>query len=309
MPVTEYIATIEANISDDSLAKAYCFALDSNLSDAVVLTKIQSGEWATHANFQFMGPDIPNTNQSVKTSASLRNYFSSDMNSTDTFLFDVDVDYYVYVYAIDEHFNDIVKSYTLNPINFLDLRYNVVVTFDDYLFGLSNEYIQARPVPNDPTIHYNNNDDMFGYVSNKADWNTSLYMSANVDPNDSIVTELYVIAFEENYGNIVDKVVETDMIQLATQYSNHTQIPLDTTSHGFVVFQNETVSKEVSTFFSTANVDTTELKPMAIGTDYFVYSCIYDNSFDRYIIQFENKVKAGFYPLIEDVYANGYVRT
>ena len=306
MPVTEYIATIEANISDDSFAKAYCFALDSPISDAVVLTAIQNGQWATSDQFELMTPDIPNTNQIVKTSAALKRFFSASMDSTDSFLFNVDHDYYVYVYAIDEHLNDVVKSYALNPINFMDLKYNIVVTFDELLFGLTNEYVQPRASPEDPRVDYNDNDDMFGYVSNKVNWDTSLYITTTVEPKDSIITELYIMAFEENYGNIVDKTMEANMIQLATQHSIHTQVDLNSTTHGHVFIQNEISNKELSTFFSTSDITTTELKSMTLGTDYYLYSCIYDKSFDRYIIQFEKKVKAGFYPIIEDVSASGY---
>jgi len=290
-----YTLAIEANISDQNGALAYAFALDSNIGVDALHTIIETNVW-DYRNAKLIEQDVEENHVVTHVKTTISSFFHGDQlqNTTD---FIAPQDYFIYILAVDEYENIGIRYHVNNPINFVNAKHTLVVSFSDWLFNSpTDSFAEGRLAPNSAEMEFNPQGRiMFTFLEDNANWENELKANVIINPNERIIDKLYIIASETNYGMVPTVENKTQLLSLIPELDQ-----IDVTST--FLSESSVLPVTMSKFFKNGISES-----MKIGIQYYIYIISHDAGFDTFDVEFSTTTITGTPPTIFDEYVDAYV--
>ena len=290
-----YKVNVKATVSDEASGNVFAMLMSDSLDASTIQADVKGSTEYMVLLGSFSGPGA------AALEGNLTTYFEDvaavQSGTSITLGPDVDISYYVYIYAIDQYDNDILIK-RQQPVT-LDIASTTVDEVSATLFigtktGLFHETrdstnITQATVTSSPT-HL---DTYFGYIkriSDTPDYANVLYATLTADPGEFVVDAVYSFAVETPPETIAGN--ETKFLNLI-ESTNPAKIYNPT-----LLFNSppQSFSYEIDTFY--ANVDSNVKYPMVFGTNYTLYHACRVRDMDLYVINQAGNVSTGEAPTI-----------
>ena len=284
-----------ATVSDNSGGFAYAFALDQN-PDSIgeIKQMIQQNKLTTGHMFK-MGPFLATATQvnaDVDSFVKWGTIVGSETPQANNYLVSFDDSsseqtvgqYYMFVYAVDPYKNITILPHPQNPIKMTTETIQLNFVTANWL-SAPDRYAEQRNNVSDATV--TRLQPFFDFYNNQTD---KLYANISVDPKDSVVNDVSVVAFSSQISNVSD-------------FTSRTKIYNIESSPIFGVEKNDFDRISIDKYF-TGIVDTVGTSfegttPDWYGQTFYVYVVMRDIGFDKWIVN-EFEVTAGVAPVLTD---------
>ena len=285
-----------ATVSDNSGGTAYAFALDQNPdSIGAIKQMIQQNKLTTTEHMFEMGTFLANATQVnvdvdsfVKwgTIDSETPQANNDLVSFNDSSGPTVGQYYMFVYAVDPYKNITILPHPQNPIKMTTetIQLNFVTTTG--WLSAAGRYAEQRNDVSDATV--TRLQPFFDFYNNRTD---KLYANISVDPKDSVVNNVSVVAFSS----------PIEPISNVSDFTSRTQISPVESSPIFGVEKHDFGEIPIDKYFTGID-DTvgTSFEPTDwYGQTFYVYVVMRDIGFDKWIVN-EFEVTAGVAPVLTD---------
>ena len=293
-----YKVNVKATVSDETSGNVFAMLMSADEDASAIQAQVKDSTEYMVLLGSFSGPS------SETLEGNLTTYFANveavQSGASITLTANVDISYYVYIYAIDQYDNAILikrpQAVTLD-INTSNVDVNATL-FIGTKTGLFHETRDAANitqaiVTSRPTDHTN----YFGYLSNKepihagayTDYANVLYATLTANPGEFVVDAVYSFAVETPPPTFAGN---------ETKFSNliESTDPLELLSSTLLFDNSESFPYEIDTFY--ANVDSNVKYPMVFGTNYTLYHACHVRGMDIYVINQAGNVSTGEAPTI-----------
>jgi len=292
-----YKVNVKATVSDEASGNVFAMLMSANLDASAIQADVNGSTNHMVLLGSFSGPE------GAQLEGNLTTYFANvsavRSGASITLGPNVDISYYVYIYAIDQYGNDILIKRP-DAVK-LDIATTTVLEATLFIGTKTGSFHQTRDdaditqanVTSSPTDGSN----YFGYSANKiipggayTDYANVLYASLTADPGEFVVDAVYSFAVETPPETIADN--ETKFLNLI-ESTNPAKIYNPT-----LLFNSppQSFSYEIDTFY--ANVDSNVKYPMVFGTNYTLYHACRVRDMDLYVINQAGNVSTGEAPTI-----------
>ena len=294
---------VSASVRDNSGGTAYAFALNRNPSIEDITRKIKQTRLVP-ANMTLLGAF---TSTATTLTAEVKEFVDWDtltgatvgvpsglVNYNDNTAAIVGL-YYVFIYAVDPFKNSTIMPHPQNPIPMTTETVEVTQqTLGSFLAAGTANYAEQHNGVVDATVVLQK--PFFDFYAGRTD---KLYANVSVDPKDSVVNDVSVVAFSsaQTPGLSPDSSWPAFATQKKVIYSN-SDFPI------FGVEKTGLAEVSIDTFFT----DTTDVSAGTSFTQYFtdsgygaqlfyVYVTMRDIGFDKWIVK-EYVVSVGDSPIL-----------
>jgi hypothetical protein len=204
------------------------------------------------------------------------------------------ISYYLYLYALDSHGYDKVVEYVSNPIS-ISIETTTITFHDPFMIGVTGEFSEIRNAPPEPVVAYTPDGvEYLGYFDDKPNWETRLFANVDINPNESVVSNAYTLAFDTYYGETPSAPDQANMIALAVAQSANVEVDI-TDGSQVNVFKDTSGNKshEITNFFVNADTPSEVGNPMVLGNTYYIYNVLTDKSFKYSKVTYVANITAG----------------
>ena len=277
---------VNASVRDESGGKAYAFALDKAATPTDIKLTIKRKNLNPEMHMTYLGEF---TSIDTDLSTDVTRFIEWETVNSEAISFDnslVNGDaYHVYIYAVDPFQNATVVANSQNPITMT--TDTIVIQFS----ALQPERYAEQRALNEPVLSILANRGFFDFYEGNI---TMLYANLSVDPQESVVSDISVVAFSsgpQTPSNVIafPKDKRTLLVDDETMIS--TTQELGTT--GIERFYTDTNDTTTGTLFSehfTAN---------GYGHVFHVYTVMRDVGFEKWIVRHDS-VHTGTYPVLSN---------
>lgn len=285
--INKHRIQVSATVRNNSGGTAYAFALDHNPSIWEIKEKIKDGKFTLTTMTNLGTFDVSGTSLSNNVTTFIQwDSVESAIASSDLVSFDdsnadaVVGEYYMFIYAVDLYQNTNVMAHPQNPIR-MTTETIVLTRALDLLYGDGSvNYAEQRNGVSDANVTLLT--PLFDFYNGRTDM---LYANISVDPNESAVNEVSVVAFSSQIVPMLN---------------------VSTFSHKTVIYQEIfgsaiSIEESIDTFFTDMTDTTGTLFNSAnwYGQTFYVYVVMHDIGFDKWIVT-EFEVQAGVPPNLSD---------
>ena len=285
-----------ATVSDNSGGFAYAFALDQN-PDSIgeIKQMIQQNKLTTGHMFD-MGPFLATATQvnaDVDSFVKWGTIVGSETPQANNYLVSFDDSnseqtvgqYYMFVYAVDPYKNITILPHPQNPIKMTTetIQLNFVTTTG--WLSAPDRYAEQRNNVSDATV--TRLQPFFDFYNNRTD---KLYANISVDPKDSVVNDVSVVAFSSQISNVSDFTSRTKIYNI--ERSPIFEGVKDD-------FDRISIDKYFTGIDDTVGTSFEGTTPDWYGQTFYVYVVMRDIGFDKWIVN-EFEVTAGVAPVLTD---------
>ena len=286
-----------ATVSDNSGGFAYAFALDQNPDSIGEIKQMIQQNKLTTGHMFAMGTFLATaTTLSVDVDSFVKwgTIVGSETPQANNYLvsFDDSSDptvgqYYMFVYAVDPYKNITILPHPQNPIKMTTETIQLNFVTANWL-SAPDRYAEQRNNVSDATV--TRLQPFFDFYNNQTD---KLYANISVDPKDSVVNDVSVVAFSSQISNVSDFTLRTKIYNIESSpifegvKDDFGEIPIDKYFTG--------IGDTVGTSFE----GTTGTTPDWYGQTFYVYVVMRDIGFDKWIVN-EFEVTAGVAPVLTD---------
>lgn len=294
-----YKVNVKATVSDEASGNVFAMLMSADLDASAIQAQVKGSTDNMVLLGSFSGPG------GAPLEGNLTTYFESvsavQSNSFTTLTANVDIEYYVYIYAIDQYGNDIlIKRPEAITLDIASTNVNVNATlFIGASTGLFHETRDATNITQaivTSVATYGSN--YFGYINRNSftpNYANVLYAYLTANPGEFVVDAVYSFAVETPPATIADN--ETKFLNLiestnpARDYTTFTD-PVN------LLFNSppQSFSYEIDTFY--ANVDSNVKYTMVFGTNYTLFHACRVRDMDLYVINQAGNVSTGEAPTI-----------
>jgi hypothetical protein len=290
---------VSATLRDNSGGgTAYAFALDQNPSIADITQKIKQtrlnknsmtilGSFTTTATpltadvtTVVSWDSLSTDRRTVATTSGLVSYNNTNPDAIVGL-------YHVFIYAVDPYKNTTVMAHPQNPIPMTTETIEITQALDFLSVGTTN-YAEHHSNVSDATVELTS--PLFDFYSGRTD---KLYANISVDPKDSVVNDVSVVAFFSPQTVLSD-------IPAFTQKTN---IYNNSTAPIFGTVKIEFTEVPLDNFFADTTDNTTgtsfidHFTDKGYGQTFYVYVVMRDVGFDKWIVK-EYAVSVGEVPVL-----------
>ena len=296
-----YKVNVKATVSDEASGNVFAMLMSANLDAPAIQSQVNdhTGNMVLLGSFSGLG--------GAPLEGNLTTYFADVSNVIDntpiTLGPDTDIEYYVYIYAIDQYGNDIL----LKRPEAITLDIDSTTVTEATLFigtktGLFHETRDSTDITQATvTSSATDGSNYFGYSANKispdgtyTDYANVLYATLIANPGEFVVDAVYSFAVETPpatiAGNEANFLTLIESMDPAKDYSTFTD-PVN-----LLFVQSESFPYEIDTFY--ANVYSNVKYPMVFGTNYTLYHACHVRDMDLYVINQSDNVSTGEAPTI-----------
>lgn len=286
-----YKVNVKATVSDETSGNVFAMLMSADEDASAILAQVKGSTEYMVLLGSFSGSETLEGN--------LTTYFANveavQSNSFTTLTANVDIPYYVYIYAIDQYDNDILIKH-LDPVT-LDINTsNVDVNVNFFIGTKTGLFHETRDSANITqaivTSVPTHSDTYFGYINRNSvtpDYANVLYATLTANPGEFVVDAVYSFAVETPPATFAGN---------ETKFSNliESTDPLELLSSTLLFDNSEPFPYKIDTFY--ANVDSNVKYPMVFGTNYTLYHACHVRGMDIYVINQAGNVSTGEAPTI-----------
>lgn len=300
-----YKVNVKATVSDETSGNVFAMLMSANLDASTIQADVKDST----DNMVLLG-SFSGSSSETPLEGNLTTYFANVEavidNNPITLTANVDISYYVYIYAIDQYDNDILIKRS-DPVKLDIASTNVDVNATLFIGASTGSFHETRDDTNitqaTVTSIPTHSDTYFGYIkriSDTPDYANVLYATLTADPGEFVVDAVYSFAVETPPATIASNET-TKFLNLiestnpARDYTTFTD-PVNLLFKSSESFSPNSFSYEINTFY--ANVDSNVKYPMVFGTNYTLFHACRVRDMDLYVINQAGNVSTGEAPTI-----------